>query len=203
LGEIVTHYQIPEDYRALRKYVAKTIRGLSSNQRRQEGRDLTLTRVAPQIMELFEGDDDADPLDNSEASMSVHRRNHTRPLSLEPSDRSGAQMIADAAVTLGISVRSLYALVAQKKVPTETVTYGHRRYLTISEVEIERIKGRLEEKRWRKVLIEGLAAATGITMASARRWVERQEAQGLGREAIVQRVRKRLQHPKRGKETEE
>jgi hypothetical protein len=203
LGEIVTRYQIPEDYRALRKYVAKTISGLRTNQRRREGMDPRHTRVVTQMIDLSGCHDDAEALDDREEPMSGRRPDHTRPMSLEPFDRSGPQMIPEAAVTLGMSERYLYELVAQKKIRTETVTYGRRQYLAIPEAEVERIKVWLEEKRWRKDLIEGLAEAAHITIASARRWMERQVAQGLGREAIIQRLRERLQRPKRGKETEE
>jgi hypothetical protein len=204
LGEIVTHYQIPEDYRALRKYVAKTIHGLAANQRRQEGLDLTYARAAAPIVNRSEGhDDDADILDGREEPMPGRRHERKRPVTLEPSDSPGAQPISAVAAALGMSVRSLYGLVARGKVQTETVTHGRMQYRMIPEAEVERLKEWLGQKEWRKDLIKGLASVFGITTASARRWVERQEAQGLRREAIVQRVRARLQRQKRGAETDE
>jgi hypothetical protein len=80
LGEIVTHYQIPEDYRALRKYIAKSVHGLLANQRRQEGMELTYARVAAQMADLSEDHDDAGALDDREGHLPGHRREDTHAL---------------------------------------------------------------------------------------------------------------------------
>jgi hypothetical protein len=193
LGEIVTHYQIPEDYRALRKYVAKTLHGLVVHQRRQEGLDPAQTSIAVRAMDLSAGwDEDADV-----PSQGRHRRH---PVMRVPSTNPGLQTIATAAASVGMSVRGLYRLVNTGKVQTEPVTYGRKQYLMISAEEIHRLQEARAQQQWRKDLIEGLSATAGIAKGSARRWVERQEAQGLDREAIRQRVRKRLQRLQRGEE---
>jgi hypothetical protein len=193
LWEMLTRYQIPEDYRALRKYMGKTIRGLVANQQRQESSDFTLTRAAAQTVDLSNRHEhDADSLDDSEEQVHSHRPGQRQPVRLEPSNSPDFEMIPAAAASLGIPVRSLYALVEQGKVRTETVIHGSRPYLMIPDAEMERLKGWLAQKQLRKVLIEGLAASAGITEASARRWVERQEKKGLRIEEICQRVRDRL-----------
>jgi len=204
LAELLAHYQIPEDYRAVRKYVAKTIRGLLANQRRQEELHLAEESAAVQTLDRPEGrDDNTAILDDWEEHTPVPRRDRKRPAMPDLSTNPGLQMIPAAAAALGMSVRTLYALVAQGKVQTETVIHGRRPYITVSEAEMERLKGWLEQKRWRKALIEGLAAAGRITIASARRWVERQEAKGFGSDAIGQQVRERLQRLKHSEELED
>jgi hypothetical protein len=164
LGMILAHYQIPEDYRAVRKYVAKTIRGLWANQRRREGWRASQPRKSATVEALEQPE---------------------RPDAPFP----GALLIPEAAAELGISVRSLYDYRTRGKVRVEEVAIGNRRLLTIPLDEIARLKASFVPKHLRKALIEVRAAKTGGNQASARRWVERQEARGLGLEAIGRRVR--------------
>jgi hypothetical protein len=164
LAEILAHYQIPQDYRAVRKYVAKTITGLRANQRRREGWGTPQPRDAVPAEDLAQSD---------------------CPDATFP----GALMIPEAAAELGISVRSLYDYQKRGKVRTEEVVIGSRRFLGIPMDEIARLKASCVRKHVRKVLIEARAARTGSQKASARRWVERQETLGLGLEAIGQRLR--------------
>jgi hypothetical protein len=164
LGVILAHYQIPEDYRAVRKYVAKTIRGLRANQRRREGGG------APH------------PWDSAAVE----------DLALPDSPDAGpprALMIPEAAAVLGISERSLYNYRTRGKVRVEEVVIGNRRFLAIPLDEIARLKASFVPKYLRKAMIEARAASAGSNKASARRWVERQKARGLGLEAIRQRLR--------------
>jgi hypothetical protein len=175
LGEILAHYQSPEDYRAVRKYVAKTIRGLLANERRREGWG------APQPRDTV-------PVEG-----------------LAPSDRPdaaipGALMIPEAAAALGISVRSLYDYRKRGKVRAEEAAIGDRRFLTIPMDEIARLKASFVPKHLRRVLIEARAEKAGSGKASARRWVERQKALGLGPEAIGPRIR---EMPAPGEELDE
>jgi hypothetical protein len=164
LAELLANYQIPEDYRAVRKYVAKTIRGLRANQRRREGWGAPQPRNAGAVEDLAQPD---------------------RPDAAFP----GALLIPEAAAELGISVRSLYDYRERGKVRAEEVVIGNRRFLTIPMDEIARLKASFVRKHLRKALIEARAARASSHKASARRWVERQEAQGLGIEAIAKRVR--------------
>jgi transposase len=48
LAEILTHYRLPEDYRAWRKYVGKTIKGLVATQKRQDRTiGVSVRRIGP------------------------------------------------------------------------------------------------------------------------------------------------------------
>jgi hypothetical protein len=175
LAELLANYQIPEDYRAVRKYVAKTIRGLWANQRRREGWGASQPRDAVAMEDLAQPD----------------------------SPDAGAPrglMIPEAAAVLGISERSLYDYRTRGKVRAEEVAIGNRRFLTIPMDEIVRLKASFERKHRRQALIDERAARAGCDKASARRWVERQEARGLGLEAIGRRVR---EMPAPGEEIDE
>jgi hypothetical protein len=165
LVEILAHYQIPEHYRAIRKYLAKTIRGLWANQRRREGWGALQSRDVVPVEDL------AQP-DSPEAGC------------------PRALMIPEAAAVLGISERSLYDYRKRGKVRAEEVVIGNRRFLTIPVDEIACLKASFARKRRRAALIDERAARAGSDKASARRWMERLEDKGLGLEAIGQQVYK-------------
>ena len=101
-------------------------------------------------------------------------------------------MIPAAAAMLGISRWLLYDLVNRGKAHTKEVSIGNRRFLAIAPSEIRRLRRWLQKRNGRKSLIERLAAKKGIAKASARRWVERYENQGLEFEQILQRIKKIL-----------
>ncbi|HJY81347.1 MAG TPA: hypothetical protein VKK81_09715 [Candidatus Binatia bacterium] len=103
-------------------------------------------------------------------------------------ERAAHQMIPAVASFLGIPERTLYHLAKQGRVRTEEISVGNERYLTIPDSEIERLKREHEEKSLRKALIAAWAKKQGITIASARRWVERQEAQGLGLKEMINKI---------------
>jgi hypothetical protein len=175
LAELLGNYQIPEDYRAVRKYVAKTIKGLRANQRRREGWGAPHSRDVVPVEDLGQPD-------------------------CPDAGSPRALMIPEAAAVLGISERSLYDYRKRGKLRAEEVVIGNGRFLTIPLDEIARLKASFEPKRLRQALIDERAARAGSHKASARRWVERQESLGLGLEVIARRVR---EMPTPGEEIDE
>jgi hypothetical protein len=178
LGEILAHYQIPEDYRAVRKYVAKTIRGLLTNQLKREAVNTIERQAAARAMGLPEPE-------------------HPDPAI------PGALTIPEAAATLGIPVRSLYDRVKpgriRGKMRVQRVAVDNQRLLTIPEAEIDNLTTLLVQEQLRKDLVAALEAGASLKRKSALRWVERQEAKGLALEEIRRRVQERLKQT-RGKD---
>lgn len=97
-------------------------------------------------------------------------------------------MIPIAADQLGISEGRLYELVGTGKVRAEEVSIEDKRYLAIHPTETNRLAGLRQYLQKRKLLTEYYAKKRGIPIASARRWVERQERKGIGLREMLEQI---------------
>ena len=113
----------------------------------------------------------------------------------DPIDPDGHLLIPTAANQVGISDRWLYDLVRKGKVRAEEVSIEHKRYLAIHPTEMARLAGLRQYTQNRKLLIECYSEKRGISIASARRWVERQEREGIG----LQEMLEQIEHPSRSR----
>jgi len=177
LGELLRLYRFPEDYRSFRKYVARTVRGLVAQS----------LASSPGEKDWLESQKDQTP-----------RRQHGKygkwvqgKLEWEQDEpdsslhASGAD-VASVAARLGVTRRSLYFDIASKKIHAEK---DRRSRLTIPDREQDQLQERLKQKRWRQDIIDSRASQRKISKASARRWVERQEARGLSLNDIATKIR--------------
>ena len=191
LGKLLENYRFPEDYRAFRKYVAKTIHWMASQEKAKR------SVVDPALLGRWDkenfGDeqDEKDTVGDSTVVGNIENANRRQwEEGFDPTERDDL-MIPDAAERLGISSWLLYDLIKKGKALSKKVSLGNRSFLTIPRSEIDRLEPWLKEKKIRKGLIRKLAAKTGIANASARRWVERCERQGSSLPKILQRVKER------------
>ena len=97
--------------------------------------------------------------------------------------------ISRAAYEVGISRSKMYDLVKRGKVNTDKTYKKRVSFQTVPDPEIERLKQSQDQRQKLKMLIDGYAALKGVSEASARRWVQRQEKKGLGLEEIIEQMR--------------
>ena len=177
LGELLRLYRFPEDYRSFRKYVARTVRGLVAQSLAsspgekdwlESQKDQTPRRQHGKYGKWVQGELE---WEQDEPDSSLHA--------------SGAD-VASVAARLGVTRRSLYFDIASKKIHAEK---DRRSRLTIPDREQDQLQERLKQKRRRQDIIDSRASQRKISKASARRWVERQEARGLSLNDIATKIR--------------
>jgi hypothetical protein len=93
--------------------------------------------------------------------------------------------------SLGVSPEKLYRDVRLGKVRKEDVVVDNKRYSTIPDSEITQLEEKQTEKRLRKAIIAALKKTRNIALASARRWVERQEEKGRSLKEMMDEIRRR------------
>jgi hypothetical protein len=103
----------------------------------------------------------------------------------DPDTSESYYFVDNAAASLGISKRRLYELVTIGTARIAAVRVGQQTYQAIPHDELARLERVYAVKRVRRDLIGWLARTKQITLASARRQVERAEKRGHTIEAIV------------------
>jgi hypothetical protein len=191
LEHLRQHYRLSEDYRAWRKYVSMTIRGLIATQRKQQKlyrnnyvitdpQEELAQRLAKENLE-DEGLSDLmnlGPINTSKqekrwvanSSTSSAVRGHKI---VDPQSNKELWLVAGAASELGISERWLYQLIEDKKIESKHIGCGATRLLGIEPSQLDQLRARLKEKHLRQKAIENLALRKGIDKGSARRWLKR------------------------------
>jgi hypothetical protein len=183
LEKILRSYQFPEDYRAFRKYVETTIWRELTPQRRRACRSFSLDSARSADLLVITAAADHEESENVRKIRSCSRSEHARRG--ESTYNNAVFVVAER---LEVSERWLYTLAKQEKVRTDK-----NPYLILPSHEVERLEREQAERRLRKMLIKARQikvqqAKPNSLIASARRWVERQEKQGLGIKEIIQKI---------------
>jgi hypothetical protein len=110
------------------------------------------------------------------------RQSRTAVSAVSQHSAYGVEVVADL---LGISARTLYDQVAKGKIEAHRDQEG---LLVIAAAEVDRLRGQQSRVEHRKAQIALYAAARGISEKSARRWIKRQEASGVGQEDMYRKI---------------
>jgi hypothetical protein len=191
LEHLRQHYRLSEDYRAWRKYVSLTIRGLIATQKKQQKSSLVGYVTANPDEEVAENlarenlrDKDLSELMNLRGPTANTQENrwvanslnlnvdHGRKI-LDPQSNQEFWLVPAAASQVGISERWLYHLIEEKKLQGKYIWCGAGRVLGIEPSQLDRLRVRIKEKHLRRKAIENLARRRGIDKGSARRWLKR------------------------------